>query len=226
MIPHPEQLALSIVLERLFVEGRDALRNAKSIGTKQLRIVPSLYPSLSKPEIDNLQWSNWKSSFQANRVMYLPPPNGASISALWYKWHFRADQPISMCKFYYGVWRMGDPHPKPTILPVTRVMSFTGFRFEPPEVQGTNHSYFHSQPCRSMGDKTTPDPYAMDIDDKGPTMPLAAKSAVDLLLCAYMALYGATKFKTFANALRLEPKVRRNRELTDALNRISALALR
>ena len=103
---------------------------------------------------------------------------------------------------------------------------FIGFRFEPPEKQGNRHSYYHSQPCRSMGSRDTPDRFAPDVDDKEPTLPLAATNAVDLILCVYLALYGASRFKQFAIDLQGENRVRTNASLMAALKRVGALAKR
>lgn len=224
MSAHPEQLALSIILEKLFIEGVEAARRAAGVGGS-LRAVSGRYQSISRADINNLPWMQSKDSFRPNQVIYLTPPDGRSIAALWYRWNFDPGR-ISMCKFYYGVWRMIDPHPRGAAAHITRVPAFFGYRFEPPEVQGTDHGYYHSQPCRSMGPKDQPDPFALDIDDKGPTWPLAATNAIDLLLCVYMALYGARRFIMFKNELLNERRVQRNAELIDALARISGLAKR
>jgi hypothetical protein len=223
--PHPEQLAISIVLERLYGMSLNARHSASNI-TSQLKAVAQRYQSVTSMDIENLPWSGWNGSLDPTRVIFVEPPNASTVAALWYTWSFSADKTIQMCRFYYGMWKMSDPHPKPPVGTVKRVPMFIGFRFEPPELQGNRHSYYHSQPCRSMGSKDTADRFAPDVDDKEPTLPIAATNAVDLVLCVYLALYGASRFKQFSTDLQGENRVRRNKVLMMALSRVTALAKR
>ena len=55
---------------------------------------------------------------------------------------------------------------------------------------GTNHNYYHAQPCRSTGQKDDEVEMALPISYRMPTWPIAATCALELLLCFVASMYG------------------------------------
>ncbi len=220
-----EQDAIAVVLRSLRTRGLVAARRHRTIHNK-LRPVMDRYTDVGDVVMANLHNADPHSHFEPRHVIWLAPPKrGGDAAALWYKWDFRPEGAIPMCKFYYGAWRMSWPHPRP-LLPCDKVPQFLGYRFEPPETQGTKHGYYHSQPCQSMGEKGVPDPFAMDVVDTDPTWPLAADNATELLLCLVLALYGLDDFRRIRADLLADPAAQRNGLLRSGLERVHRLAKR
>lgn len=154
---------------------------------------------LRQRELDSYLHSGQRREFEPGQGILVKPPNmpthtrgGARhpresiAAALRCRWDFESQQ--TTCKFYLGIW-LKDGH-------------FIGFRFEPPE--GDNHNYYHSQPCRTMGDDQ-PICRALKIPERNPTWPLPATSSLDLLLCLVLSIHGMKGLKTMKDEFDREP---------------------
>lgn len=121
--------------------------------------------------------------FKSDEVIYLRPParEESAASALWCRWDFAGDS--TECGFYLGTWW------RPRTQQLGTDIAFVGYRYETPE-KGDNHNYYHVQPCRSMGGRGEVVPRALPAMEKNPTWPLAAETALELLLCLVTSLYG------------------------------------
>lgn len=105
-------------------------------------------------------------------ILVKPPAHEAVAAALRCRWDFESQRATYW--FHLGIWLL-DGH-------------FIGFRFEPPEI-GDNHNYYHSQPCRTMGDGQSIC-RALEVPERNPTWPLPATSSLDLLLCLVLSIHG------------------------------------
>lgn len=66
-----------------------------------------------------------------------------------------------------------------------------GWRFEPPEDETGEHSYYHAQPISSWDvARSGPLPICGNLNDIYPTIPLAAKDSLSLLCAVLASLYG------------------------------------
>jgi hypothetical protein len=115
------------------------------------------------------------------------------------------------------------PFPKPSDgTPAGHHVAFIGYRFETPE-RGTNHNYYHAQPCRSMGQKDDEVETALPISYRMPTWPIAATCALELLLCFVASMYGLDGLRQLQHALNDDVAARGNRLLQSALKAMFAL---
>jgi len=149
---------------------KDGTTNFK---TKQ--VAQARYSPLKANQIDNTFLSQRTSGDFGNKAVYLVPrrEEEKTTIALWCKW--KLDNDICSFWFFLGIWQ------SPT--------RFIGYRYEMPEI-GCNHNYYHVQPCRNLGNRDQEIPGALQISDRYPTWPLAAESALELLLCLIVSLYG------------------------------------
>jgi hypothetical protein len=132
------------------------------------------------------QSKTFQGQLPANKYALIKPPERekATACAISCVWDFKAESP----KFggYLGIWT---PRPMP-LGNGTRPIVFLGYRFEPPDDQGTKHKFFHSQPCRSMDEARNELPIAVHHHDVMPTMPLKAEQPADLLVNLGISLHG------------------------------------
>lgn len=103
-----------------------------------------------------------------------------------------------------------------------RSIVFLGFRYETPE-EGDNHNYFHAQPCRNMGGREAPVVHALPVGERNPTWPLAAASALELLLCLFTSLYGLRGLAELESDIQQSAGIRSQRLLLDSVSRIRRL---
>ena len=154
-----------------------------------------------------------RGQFCDNEAIYIRPPakEDSTVAAIWCRWNFEAETP--KCGFYFGTWRHDGPN--------GGHIAFVGFRYETPE-EGDNHNYYHAQPCRSMGVDDMPAIPALPISDRNPTWPLAAESALELLLCLVVSVYGMRGLAAFEGTLEEDVGLRAQVSLGRAVKRIRA----
>lgn len=125
------------------------------------------------------------------------------VAAIWCKW--RSAGRGNGCVFRLGIWLDG--------------RRFIGFRFEPPG--DGNHSYFHCQMCRTIGDGK-PIPGALEVPERSPAWPLWATSSLELLLCLVLSIYGMNGLKAMRQIFNEDPM--RHRALIRAMDKMVALS--
>ncbi|MDE0422431.1 MAG: hypothetical protein OXK76_16325 [Gammaproteobacteria bacterium] len=89
--------------------------------------------------------------------------------------------------------------------------------------KGDNHNYYHSQPCRAMGRRKDVVTGALPVPVGNPTWPLAAASALELLLCIVASIHGMDGLRDMDRSAKRNPKMRQNKALLDALRGMFAL---
>ncbi|MDB5431422.1 MAG: hypothetical protein JWP35_2538 [Caulobacter sp.] len=163
-----------------------------------------------------------QGQFADNQVVYVKPPHKepSAVAGIWCRWDYQKAPP--RCGFYYGIWSSQPPHPKPAAPHGGLHVAFVGYRFETPE-DGDNHNFYHAQPCRSMGAKDDPVDHALPISQRDPTWPLAAKSALDLLLCLVTSLYGMHGLVALKGRIEEEPSLRQNGLIREAMKNVLGL---
>lgn len=154
-------------------------------------------------------YRHWpRGEFKPGEVIQIEPPKKeVHASALWCKWD-SVNSVNTGFWFYLGLWQSGG--------------QFVVFRFEPPG-RGCNHGYYHVQPCRTMGwegDHAYP---ALAVPERNPTLPLAATSSLELLLCLVVSIHGMVGFKKMKERLEEDPETRQNLLLGRALDKIAGL---
>jgi hypothetical protein len=159
-----------------------------------------------------------KGGFEETKVIYLLPPakEDAAVAAIWCRWDYEKDLP--RCGYYFGLWSPQPPFPAPSDRRRAddHHIAFVGYRFETPE-DDKNHNYYHAQPCRSMGRKDDEIECALPVSNRAPTWPVAARSALELLLCLVTALYGMDGLRRLKVSLDEDVSARQNRQLSIAL---------
>ena len=200
-----ERKAIWYVLRELLREGSEWLRNHSSEGARNLG---REYALLDERSLESHLKYNPHGNFQPGEVIQVEPPlREVRASALYCKWRFEGEQ--AGCRFYVGFWLDND--------------HFTGFRFESPEPG--NHSYFHSQPCRSMGWEGPPvQSSALQMPERNPTWPLPAESSLELLLCLVLAIRGVNGLMEIKDRIEADGAMRQNRLLVRTLSKIAGFA--
>ena len=122
------------------------------------------------------------------------------------------------CGFYVGTWWNAQTVLADAADCVGRIV-FLGFRYETPE-EGDNHNFFHAQPCRSMGERDLPVVQALPVTERNPTWPLVASTALDLLLCLVISLYGKRGLAKLEAEIQETVSIRSQRLLLDSVKRI------
>ena len=219
-----EQKAIYHVLNVLREEGVEWIRRGHPNASGALKNAQGKYSHIAAGELETLLMHGMpKGGFDKTRVLFLQPPakEGTAVAALWCRWDYERDPP--KCGFYIGLWSRQPPFPKPPEGGSTEHhIAFIGYRFETPEM-GTNHNYFHVQPCRSMGQKDDEIETALPISYRMPTHPVAATCALELLLCTVASMYGMNGLRQLQDALNDDVSARSNRLLQSALKAIFAL---
>ena len=220
-----EQKAICHVLTALREEGEAWIRRGAPKAAKAVRVAQAKFGTVDATELSSLLMHGaLEGEFEANRVVYLLPPGKeeAAVAAIWCRWDY--EKPIPRCGYYFGMWSSQPPFPKPTEeRGDERHIAFVGYRFETPE-NDKNHNYYHAQPCRSMGSKDDEIESALPISNRMPTWPVAASSALELLLCLVTALYGMDGLRRLEKTLSEDVAARQNRELINAVNAILGLS--
>lgn len=221
-----EQAALVVLVEALYRRGEEWERREQPRRPEKLKSAAfAVLAQLTRQDVEGYREARPEGSFRENYIILLQPPpqDREAIAALWYRWDF--NRPVAHCGFYYGVWSMVSPLPGTIIAGEgKRVPAFIGYRFETPEI-GTNHNYYHSQPCRSMGSRTKDIVNALQVSSKMPIWPLAANNEVELLLCMILSLYGFIGFREIRDAVLTDRRAQRNSALRDALAKVGQLEI-
>ena len=165
--------------------------------TAEARFTP-----LGLMELDQrFRWGPDEGDFGGCAIYVAPPRKQINTPmALWCRWDFRGKR--CSCWYYLGMW--------------LNPSQFIGYRFEMPE-SGNNHNYFPSQPCRAMGKRTDVVRGALPIPVGNPTWPLAARSALELLLCLVASIHGMQGLREMDRAVKANAKMRQNSVLLEAL---------
>ena len=221
-----EQAALIMLIEALYRRGEDWERREQPRRPEKLKNAAfAVLAQLTRQDVEGYRAAKAEGSFGEDRIILLQPPSQdrEAIATLWCRWNF--ESAVANCGFYYGVWSMVSPLPGTKVEgDGKRVPAFIGYRFETPEI-GTNHNYYHSQPCRSMGSKVQEIVNALQVSSKMPTWPLAAANEVELLLCMILSLYGFIGFRQIRDAVLNDRRAQRNPALTDALAKVGRLEI-
>jgi hypothetical protein len=219
-----EQKAICHVLHALRAAGDDWVRRRLSNPARALKTAQSKFSAIARRELETLLMHGTpKGSFDDTKVLFLEPPakEGTAVAALWCRWDYEQDPP--RCGFYLGLWSLQPPFPKPSDgASVRHHVAFIGYRFETPEY-GTNHNYYHAQPCRSMGQKDDQIESALPISYRMPTWPIAATCALELLLCFVASMYGMNGLQRLQDDLNSDVAARSNRLLQSAMKEIFGL---
>ena len=176
-----------LLLQRAGEEWRNYSR--PGVARTAERVATGSYTPITAAGLErHFLYSGASGQFDSNEVIYIRPPERekTAITALWCRWDF--SDTTARCGFYLGTWWSTPKLPTNTVVSGGRTV-FLGFRYETPE-EGDNHNYFHAQPCRSMGDRDLPVVQALPITERNPTWPLAASTALELLLCLVASTYG------------------------------------
>jgi len=202
----------------------DWVRRALPNRARALNVAQGKFSPIAARELETLLMHGMpKGGFDETKVLFLEPPakEGTAVAALWCRWDYEQDPP--RCGFYLGLWSLQPPFPKPLDGgSVRHHVAFIGYRFETPEF-GTNHNYYHAQPCRSMGQKGDEIETALPISYRMPTWPIAATCALELLLCFVASMYGMNGLQHLQDALNSDVSARGNHLLQSALKEIFAL---
>ncbi|MDR6530260.1 hypothetical protein J2800_000996 [Caulobacter rhizosphaerae] len=186
-----EQKAIWHVLRLLRSEGEDWSRhNRPTAATAAVRVAEGKFTALDDAELKtHLIHRGRRGQFDENQVVFIRPPakDPSAVAGVWCRWDYEKTPP--RWGFYYGLWSAQPPFPKADPPTEDLHTGFVGYRFETPE-DGDNHNFYHVQPCRSMGAKDDPIEHAIPISQRDPTWPLAADSALELLMCLVTSLYG------------------------------------
>ena len=146
-----------------------------------------------------------RRAFQQGEVIQLRPPSrDAEVAAVSCRRETSGD---AAWRFYLGMW--------------LRNRRFVGLRFEPPGHE-QNHSYYHSQLCSTMGDKSRI-AGALQVPERCPALPLPASSSLELLLCLVVSIHGMADFNDLRGRIKAHDAMQQNRLLVRALDKMAGL---
>lgn len=196
-----ERTEIRHVLSELRDGGEEWSR--KRLGSNDQRKIASRFEPVNRNRLRYLL-SQPSGQFDPHEVIQVEPPRREwLIAVLWCSWKTEGDG--SGCTFYLGGWLESG--------------RFVGFRFEPP-AEG-NHNYYHSQPCRSMGNRE-PISGALEMPERNPTWPLPATSSLELLLCLVLSIHGMDGLKRIRQTFSTDPM--QYRALICTMNKMVALS--
>ena len=202
-----ERRAIRFILQEIARAGHEWLRNPPSGAVRAKEEAVKRYQPLERGVLE-ARLGGPTGDFGDEAIYVTPPsdqPNAPTI--LWCRW----DRRDRGCAFWYylGMW-------------LTHAQ-FVGFRFEMPE-RGSNHNFYHCQPCRAIGRRANVINGALPIPVGNPTWPLAAESPVDLLLCAVVSIHGMAGLRELDRTAKQDPVIRDPAEaLLPALGRMLGL---
>lgn len=202
-----ERKSIWYVLRELHRGGQYWIRNTQ--GSDEVRIAAERrFSPLREYELERYLRHGAASGDFGQQALYVKPPRlgCAAAAAVWCRWNFGNEQ--AACWFYLGLW--------------LAERRFVGFRFEMPE-SGDNHNYYHSQPCQTMGSRNEIIPGALAVPVRNPTWPLAAKSALELLLCLVVAIHGMNGLSQMKSDVRKVAVMRQDRLLLNAIEGVMAI---
>ena len=220
-----EQKAVLFVLNSLRSSGEDWRRFDHPLAAKAaIGAAEGNFTPISQRGLESyLLHTRNRGRFDCREVIYVRPPAReiSAVSALWCRWDFTGVS--AKCGFYLGTWWKTRTEPVDAADCETRIV-FLGFRYETPEI-GDNHNYFHVQPCRSMGAKDKPVVQALPVTEKNPTWPLTASTALELLLCVVMSLYGLRGLAKLQEEIEETPRIRSHGPLLASVKKLRAVGI-
>ena len=220
MVTREEQKGILCVLRSLRRSGEEWRRSYEpSPAMASIDAAMSRFTAITETDLQRyILHTGLSGHFKSDEVIYIRPPAKVepAASALWCRWDFAGDS--AGCGFYLGTWWKTRTQTLGTGSCGGRIV-FVGYRYETPE-KGNNHNYFHVQPCRSMGGRDQKVPEALPATERNPTWPLAANTALDLLLCVFTSLYGMSGLAELEEEIQGTTEFRGNRLLLDSLIRL------
>jgi hypothetical protein len=220
-----DQKAIFYILRILRIWGDTWLRRGAPQATQAVKTAKAKFDPVEEAQLDTmLRHSGRTGSFEQTKVVYLRPPakEDAAVAAIWCRWDYHESLSVPSCGYYFGLWSPQLPFPRGDGFGQDRHVAFVGYRFETPE-SDNNHNYYHAQPCRSMGRKDDEIESALPISNRMPTWPVAATSAVELLLCLVTAVYGMQGVEELRTEISEDPAARKNSVLSNAISAILGL---
>ena len=207
---------LRILLDNWEQQSRHSQRRDTNQAAKAAE---GMFTAITEAKLINLLNGGKSGQFDPNQVIYIEPPpkEHSAVAALWCRWNFNSTTPE--CGFYFGLWSLFPSFPALENENRAKHIAFLGYRFETPEKSGDNHHFYHAQPCRSMGARDNPIRHAIPISHRFPTFPLAAESALELLLCLVTSLYGRKGLSKIHDEVTSKPTMRKNKFLVDTLSK-------
>ena len=170
-----------------------------------VRLVPR-FTLLDENNLKRRMRHDRSHAFQPGEVIQLKPPSRdadvAAVSCL-----RDVNRGDVRWRFYLGMWLQEE--------------RFLGVRFEPPG-DDVNHSYYHSQPCTTMGDRSRI-PGALQVPERYPAFPLPASSSLELLLCLVLSIHGMAGLNDLRGRIKADKAMQQNRLLVSALDKIAGL---
>ena len=202
-----ERRAIRFVLAELMRAGEGWLRTPPSGAVRAKQVAEARFSALGRGELERHLNENTCTGDFGEAALYLIPPADQknAPTVLWCRWDLYGGR----CSFsyYLGMWLTHN--------------QFIGFRFEMPNKRGDNHNYYHSQPCRAIGRRRDVIEGALAIPVGNPTWPLAAESALDLLLCVVLSIHGMNGLRELDRTAKQDIEMREQGEaLLPALRRM------
>ena len=197
-----EAKAIWYVLRELLKDGKDA--DPKR--TPDVLHLDRRFTPLDQVTLQQRMTHGASRAFKQDEIILLRlPSRDADVAAISCLQDVDRDGPA--WRFYLGMW-----------LPDER---FVGVRFEPPGDQ-KNHSYYHSQLCTTMGDKSRI-ACALQVPERYPAWPLPAASSLELLLCLVVSIHGMAGFNDLRGRIKGDRAMQQNRLLVKALDKMAGL---
>ena len=218
-----EQKAILHVLLLLGKQGNDWLRTLPIKAFNSNRVATQQFTPIKETELETMFLYRGKvGRFSDDLALYVLPPEKepSAVAAIWCRWNFCRATP--KCGFYYGTWSDQKKLPCTESEEMQKQTVFVGYRYETPE-QGDNHNFYHAQPCQSMGPRDVPIHYTLPISSRHPTWPLAAESALELLLCLVISLYGMNGLRKMKSFFENHTITRNNQKLRAAFDKLFRL---
>lgn len=203
-----ERKAIRFILQQLIREGEEWARDASRAAKAAKRAATGRFVPLDTSTLHH-QFQNQPlhGDFGESAVYIAPPQKEGNVPiALWCRWNFGGTR--AAAKYYLGMWLTSS--------------RFIGYRFEPPE-RGDLHNYYHSQPCKVLGRREGEIKGALPIPISAPTWPLAATSAVELLLCVVLSVRGMAGLQDLRKSVVHNSAARQNRVLMGAVENVLLL---
>jgi hypothetical protein len=218
-----EQKALLHVLRILHSQGEDWMRHKRAPGLVAARVAENKFDAIAQHELNNhFLYQGKAGQFGENKVIWIKPPakDPSAVAGIWCRWNY--EKTLPKCGFYYGLWSERPPFPTVDSSATAKHPAFVGYRFETPE-EGNNHNFYHAQPCRSMNAKDDPVEQSLPISEREPTWPLAATTALELLLCMVTSLYGMSGLSELLDSINADGALRQNVPFKSAVDNLLAL---
>lgn len=204
-----ERKSIWYVLRELYRGGQHWIRSTQGSGEVRLA-AEKRFSRLGERDLERHLRHGAASGDFGQHALYVKPPRleCTAAAAIWCRWDFGNE--VAACWFYLGLW--------------LAERGFVGFRYEMPQ-EGSNHNYFHSQPCQSIGSREDPIPEALDVPERNPTLPLAANSALELLLCLVVSIHGMNGLRDMKTIMMNDAAIRQDRLLRNAFESVLGICV-